>query len=660
VKKRLPLLAVGLLVGCFAWSLAADEPSTKPAGPSPFDADAYLAHVKYLASDDLGGRQPGTEGCELAAEYIARHFADVGLRPGGDDGTFFQQFEVTRGKKLVDDEASLKVEGNERRWQVRKDWIPLPFTSTEDVEAPLAFAGYGIKASIHDYDDYADFDATGKVLLMFRGEPQSDDPEAGFGGKTPSRYAMFLKKVQVASKQGAKAVLIVDPPKREGLDDTLYPWDDESSEQTYDLPIVHVSRALAEALVKKGGLGGLADLQEKLDRERKPLSADLHLTLKLRTGVKPNKLSTRNVLGLLRGDGSTDDTIVVGAHYDHLGKVPRQFDRKDDTTYIHNRADDNASGTAGVVELARVLAGEPRLRRNVLLIAFSAEELGLLGSAHFVEHPTIALKYLRAMVNFDMIGRFGAEKFTIYGVPSGREFAKLVDRAAEQAGIKYRAPAGGSGMFGASDHASFYDHDIPVLFPFTGVHKQYHSPEDDWELIDPAGATKILTVFHSVVRDLANLESGPTFEKLTAPEPEEEAPVKPGVEHEKELRDKEGGEKDNGSEQGPAEEKSGGEVERPTRPPVRLGIVPDFTGGDQPGVIASSVMEGGAAKTAGMQDGDRIVRIGEQKIKDIYGYMNALRDYKAGDTVDIVVVRKDAEITLKVALKESPRRRGPE
>ena len=527
MKKRLPLLAVGLLVTCFAWPLAADEPSTKPAARSPFSADVYLAHIKYLASDDLTGRQPGTEGCELAAEYVARHFADAGLKPGGDDGTYFQQFEVTRGKKLVDDEASLKVEDVEQRWRVRKDWIPLPFTSTEDVEGPLAFAGYGIKAPIHDYDDYADFDATGKVLLMFRYEPQSDDPEAAFGGKTPSRYAMFLKKVQTASKQGAKAVLIVNPPKREGLDDTLYPWDEEASEQTYDLPIVHVSRTLAEALVKKGGLGSLADLQGKLDRERKPLSADLHLTLKLKTGVKPNKFPTRNVLGLLKGDGSTDDTIVVGAHYDHLGKVPPRSDQHDNTPQIHNGADDNASGTAGVLELARVLAGEPRLHRNTLFIAFSAEEMGLLGSAQFVEHPTLALKDVRAMVNFDMIGRLSADKFTIYGLPSGKEFEKLVDRAAEQAGIKYRAPAGGSGMFGASDHASFYDHDIPVLFPFTGVHKQYHSPEDDWELIDAEGAAKILTMFHSVVRDLANLESGPTFEKLVAPNRRKKPPLSP-------------------------------------------------------------------------------------------------------------------------------------
>jgi hypothetical protein len=344
-----------------------------------------------------------------------------------------------------------------------------------------------------------------------------------------------------------------------------------------------------------------------------------------------------------------------------LGNVPRQFDRADDTRTIHNGADDNASGTAGVVELARVLVGEPRLRRNVLFVAFGAEEMGLLGSTHFVEHPTIKLKHVRAMVNFDMIGRFGAEKFTVYGVRSGKGFEQLVDRAAEQAGIKYRAPAGGSGMFGSSDHAPFYDHDIPVLFPFTGVHKQYHAPEDDWELIDAAGAVNILTMFHAVVRDLANLEAGPTFEKLSASEPEEEeTPIKPGAEHEKEVRDKEGGEADHGHEHGHSGDKTGGEVERPTRPPVRLGIVPDFTGGDQPGVIASSVMEGGAAKSAGMQDGDRIVRIGEQTIKDIYGYMNALRDYKAGDTVEIAVVRKDAEVTLKVVLKESPRRRGPE
>ncbi len=639
-----------VLAACLIGPASADETTSQPAALSPISAQAYLEHIKYLASDELGGRQTGTEGIEQAAEYIARHFVDAGLKPAGDDGTFFQQFEVQRGKKLIDTAAALKVEGIHQHWQVRKDWIPLPFTSTDDVEGPLAFAGYGIQADAYEYDDYANFDASGKILLVFRYEPRAADPEAEFGGKTLSRHALFSKKAQTAAQHEAKALLIVDPPKREESDGTLYAFDEELSEQTFDLPIVHVTREVGETLVKTGGLSDLTSLEEQLDRERKPLSADLNLHIVLKTGVRPNKFPTRNVVGLLPGRGDTSETIVLGAHYDHLGRVRPAFNRKDKRPQIHNGADDNASGTAALLELARALGQEPKLHRNLLFIAFSAEEMGLLGSAHFVAHPTVALEQLKVMVNFDMIGRFSAGKFTVYGLPTGKGLGEIVDRAATAVGLKYRAPQ--AGLFEASDHASFYQHDIPVLFAFTGVHKQYHTPDDDWELIDADGAAQILGMFHQVVRDLANLDEGPTFEKIAPPpegENEEEVPVKPGIEHQKEAQETE----ENGATHGGDDR--GAEARRPTRPKVRLGIVPDYTAGDEPGLTVSTVVDGGAAKAAGIQDGDRIIRIGEQKIKDMYGYMDALRDHKPGDTLEVVVVRKEGaeskELTLKVTLK---------
>jgi hypothetical protein len=655
MKKRLPRFAFVLLALWAAWPATAQEPASQPAARPLFDADKYLAHVKYLASDELEGRLTGTPGCDLAAEYIARQFAEAGLKPAGDDGSWFQHFAVTRGKQLVDDDALLEVDGLDHKWQVRKDWIPLPFTSLEDVDGPLAFAGYGIKAEAHDYDDYAALDATGKILLMFRYEPPADDPNADFGGQTPSRHSMFIRKAELAAKQGAKAVLIVNPPKRAGLDDKLYAFDEFFTDQTYELPIVHVTRELAEVLVKKAGLGKLASVQDQLDRERKPLSADMNLTLHLKTGVKSHQVDAKNVLGLLKGTGGTDETIVLGAHYDHLGNVPAHGGRAGDLTrQIHNGADDNASGTAGVIELARALGQERGLRRNILLITFSGEELGLLGSEHFVTHPTLALKNIRAMVNFDMIGRLNQHKFTIYGVGSGKEFVELLRQAAEQAGVEYRALSGGGGMFGASDHSSFYSHDIPVLFPFTGVHKQYHQPEDDWELIDAAGATRVLTMFHETVRALASLETGPTF--VTLPkggeeEEEEEPPIKPAAEHAKEAQ---------ADAAKPEKSHTGGEIGRRGRPQVRLGIAPEYSATSQPGVVAATVADGGAAKAAGMLEGDRIIRIGEHPIKDMYGYMEAMREAEPGQTLEVVVVRKDEEVTLKVKLKEATKPRGQE
>jgi aminopeptidase YwaD len=618
-----------------------------PDSEALFDADAYLAHVKYLADDRLEGRQPGTPGIELAAEYIARQFETAGLKPAGEDNTWFQTFEIRRGKKIVESAARLDFEGLGQSWQVRRDWVPLPFSAPEEVEGPLAFAGYGIEAELHEYNDYAGFDADGKILLIFRFEPRSDDPNADFGGREPSVYAEFRTKAVTAARHGARALLIVNP-RREGLDDALFEFSEDLSAQTHDLPMVHVSRALAQRLLEHAKLGSLDDLQQKLDAERKPLSADLGLRVRLRPGIEPNRFPTRNVLGLLPGRGADDGIVVVGAHYDHLGRVPNWRSR-DKTPVIHNGADDNASGVAGVIEMARVLAREGGVRRSVLFIAFSGEELGLLGSKHFVEHPTVSLERIRAVVIFDMIGRLSQDKFVIFGIPSALEFEELVRRAAEQAELRYRAA---SGFTGASDHASFYRSNIPYLFPMTGVHRQYHMPEDDWELIDAPGAVRILRMFHAIVRELAAMDSGPTFREQPAEVEPEYQQVKPGVEHEREAQE--------ADKQVTRASARSGEAAVPAMPRVRLGITPDIAGDDQGGVIAEVVADGGAAKAAGMQDGDRIVQIGDRKIRDIYGYMDALKGFKPGDSVEIKVLRKGEELTLKVTFQETPKRRGSE
>jgi hypothetical protein len=682
-----------VLLLCVAW-LPAEPAASQPTDPN-FTAEAYLAHVRFLADDQLEGRQPGTPGIEQAAEYIANQFKAAGLKAGGDGGTYFQQFEVRRGKKLVDAEAELSVDGPDAKWQFRQDWISLPFADEADITAPLAFAGYGIDALLHDYSDYKDFDATGKVLLIFRSEPQAGDPNADFGGQDPSRYAMFNVKAQTAARHGAKAILFVNPP-RTGMDDTLYKFDEDLSYRSFDVPLVQITRPVAAALLKQAGLPTMEELHEKLRPEQPGLSADMKLTVHLKTGVRPNLIPTRNVIGLLPGTGDTEETIVVGGHYDHLGKVARQFQRDDNTPVIHNGADDNASGTAAVIELARVLGKEDHLRRNVVFIAFSGEEMGLLGSKHYIEslhledngevaragerstrdgaqagegavvrpvaHSTDAdatakkppadkapvnHSSVRAMVNFDMVGRLKLDKFTVFGVPSAPEFADVVQRAADHAGLKYRAAPG---VAGNSDHAGFYYAHIPVLFAFTGVHKEYHRPEDDWQLIDAEGAARILGMFSEVIRDLANMEVGPTYRRVdAAPEPEDEE-MKPGVEHEKDK------EKAAGAHGGDGKK---GEVEQPSMPKVRLGIVPDYSGArDEAGMVIDTVMDNGPAKAAGLKDGDRIVRIGDQKVTDVYTYMQALGAFKGGESIDVVIVRDGKEQTIKVTLKAAPKPKG--
>jgi len=641
--KPVWLVAAGVLTVAAAVAASAAGAS-QPA--EPFDAQAYLAHVKYLAGDELAGRATGSPGAALAAEYIAQKLAAAGCQPAGPDGSWFQPFEVRLGKEIAEQEAALRVEGLERQWKLGLDWTPLPFSEMAEVEGPLAFAGYGIQASEFNYDDYGDFDAAGKVLLILRYEPKSADPEATFGGETPSSYATFVRKARTAHKRGAKALLIVNPPNRSPDRDELYAFDTLASQQTFYLPMAQVSRELAEAILRRAGQPDLKTLQQKLDQERKPLACDLGLKITLHTGLKPAVLNAKNVMGLIPGDGSTAETVVVGAHYDHLGLRPPM--RGDDPTpQIHNGADDNASGTAGVIELARVIAAGPPGRRNILFIAFDGEEIGLCGSRHFVAHPTVPLEQIRAMLNLDMIGRLRQGKLAVLGTGSAAELPDLVEQAATPLGLEYRAPAG---VADGSDHVSFASRSIPVLFLFTGVHKEYHQPEDDWELIDADGAVKVLQLAHQLVMRLANLPAGPTY---TQPTGEVEADLRlprPAVEEQKEELERAASQ--------PAAARESDEPPSRSALRVRLGIIPDMVGDGQPGMLIDTVLDGGCAKAAGLKDGDRIMRIGTEPIRDIYAYMRVLQSFKPGEEVDIVVIRGGQELTIKVRLQASDYRRG--
>ncbi len=642
--KRRGLLVLAGLALMFVPLVAAQTATEQAVRTRLFAPERYLEHVKYLASEELEGRLAGSPGAALAAQYLIRQFEAAGCEPAGENGGWTQPFEVRKGKRLIEANAALEISGIERQWQVGKDWIPFPFTELGDVAGPLAFAGYGVRADAFDYDDYADFDAEGKVLLILRYEPKAEDPAAEFGGATPSRYAIFYRKARVAARAGAKALLIVNPPNRDPDRDELLPFDPYRTVETFPLPMVHVSRELAAAILAQAGQPDLTALVEQLDRERKPLSRDLGLTVTLRTGVEHNWLNAENVLAMVPGAGSTTETIIVGAHRDHLGRVPPQFDRQDMSPVIHPGADDNASGTAALIELARAIRAGPPLRRNVLFIAFDAEEMGLVGSRHFVEHPTVALEDVRAMVNFDMIGRLSQGKYVVFGTGTAAEFPDLVARAADEAGVTYRAAGG---LAGNSDHAPFIEQRIPALFAFTGVHQQYHRPEDEWRLIDADGAALLLDKWHRIVAELAQMQSGPEF---TEPEPHAD---------DAELKDLPKPAVDESKERASAEATRESD-EPPTRRGmrVRLGIIPDMVGDGEPGMLVDTVLDGGAAQAAGFRSGDRIMKIGADEVRDIYAYMRLLGELKPGDEVDILIRRDGQEQTLKVKLQAAQRRSG--
>jgi hypothetical protein len=329
------------------------------------------------------------------------------------------------------------------------------------------------------------------------------------------------------------------------------------------------------------------------------------------SATNPHASSTqtgRNVVALLRGadPALAAEAVVIGAHYDHLGDGG-QFSLAQGDRSIHNGADDNASGVAALLDVAGRLARGPKPARTIVFIAFSGEELGLLGSSHYAAHPTIPLERTRAMLNMDMVGRLGAGPLIVYGTDTAEEWTAAVERAAAAEGVAVRT--GGDG-FGASDQTSFYARDVPVLHFFTNVHEDYHRPSDDWEKVDAAGLVKVAAIVERVAREVAGRSGALTFRRSTAP---------------------------------PPRAASGGGYG------AYLGSIPDFAPVER-GVRLTGVRAGSPAEKAGIRAGDIIVRMGEMEVRDLQGLTDALRAHKPGDAVPITVLRDGAPVTIPVTL----------
>lgn len=573
-----------------------------------FDGARYIEHVGFLASDDLAGRAIGTPGIEKAGDYIAEQFRRAGLKPAGDNGTYFQSFEVGMGQQMLG-RPMLTVAGAPALGVLGRDFVPFPFSNTDTFEGPLAFAGYGITNLSEEYNDYDGFDAKGKVLLMFRYEPHSKDPKADFGGANPSQHSSFMSKAGIARGHGAKAILIVNPPLHHESRDTLFPFNSLDNPGRYGLPMLHVSQEYARRLLQAAGAPDLVTLQLRLD-EKKPHSMDLKgLIARGDPGLVRRKITTRNVIAKLPGDGpATDEYVVIGAHYDHVGRmIPRKPTSKDPKAprvpEIHNGADDNASGTAGVIELARAFAVRGSPGRGILFIAFSAEEEGLLGSAHYVSHPVVPLEKTVAMLNLDMIGRMRDEHLEVFGTDTAPQFSKLLKYHAGLEDLHMKSSGSG---FGGSDHASFSKKHIPALHFFTGLHNDYHMPSDDTEKINAAGGAEVVRLVYNVGYALAGAPNRPTYAAVA-------------------------------------------QKDRPkTGLKVRLGVMPSYAEDDQQGLKIDGVAAGSPAERAGLHEGDRILVLGVHEVNDVYGLMDAMGHYKPGDSVSIKVLRSGKRIEVGV------------
>ncbi len=579
-----------------------------------FDGAHFLQHVSYLAGDELEGRGVNTPGIEHAAEYIAREFSRAGLRPAGENDTFFQPFNVTLGQKLTGKSSLWFALPQHNAGEVMaNDFTTLPFSSSERFEGPVAFVGYGITnldANYDDYDDRPGFDPKGRVLLMLRYEPHDADPNAKFGGDTPSLHASFESKARRAREHGAKAILIVNPPMHHPDEGRLFPFDSVEHVQSYGIPMLQIKREVASKLIEAAGIDDLKTLQASLDNVRKPRSTNLlGVVVGGDPGLFRERGTARNVIGVIRGTGLlADEYVVIGAHYDHLGRtIPRgphpTSQPGDLKPEIHNGADDNASGVAGLIELARIFAAHAAPRRSILFIAFSGEEMGLLGSMHFVNHPAVPLDHIIAMLNMDMIGRLRKDQLQVFGIRTAREFAPLVERESGVLGFDLKTSAGG---FGPSDHTSFYSKKIPVLHFFTGVHEDYHRPGDDTDKINAPGGARVVQLIYRIAQAIIAAPSRPAYVAVA-----ESQPSRSGLK-------------------------------------VRLGVMPSYAEDDQPGMLIDGVSPGSPAERGGLQGGDRILMVGDHAINNVYDFMDALGRYKPGDEADLTVLRNGQRIKVPV------------
>jgi aminopeptidase YwaD len=594
------LALTGYLLSC----VGSPQPVEPVPAVSPFDPAAIEADISWLADDARDGRGVGTLGLAHSAAYIGDGFRSAGFEPGGDDGSFLARFQMPSSVEVSD--ARMKLAGKPL---VRgTDFDAFLTSANGSVSGELVFAGYGITAPEHGYDDYAGIDVEGAIVMIIADRPKF---ELGNGGKSPS----FLRrsyKFANAGKHGAAAVLLI--PSLPDATDLPGNAGNESNNPTTTaggVIAIGASRSVAEQIFAVTG-SALMELQERIDATGKPGSMRLEgpqpLVVEITVEVERKVGTVANVLAVREGTDPAlrHEAVVVGAHYDGLGRGDFGSLAPGRRGEIHNGADDNASGAAGLMALARAFGREPAGRRTLVLAAFAGEEAGLVGSAHYVRKPLIALEDTVAMVNMDMIGRLRDGKLIVFGVETSKAFPDLVERAAR--GIPLQAELSDGG-YSASDQTSFYARDIPVLFFFTGSHSEYHTPDDDSDHINPSGEADVLRVVQRVVRELLDAVERP--EAITAPPPEAGS----------------------GGGYGPY-----------------LGTIPDFGGMAERGVLLQGVRGNSPAEKAGLRAGDRIVGFDGAAIANLEEYAALLFAARPGQRVEVIAVRDGARVTFEVTL----------
>jgi len=549
-------------------------------------ADRYLADVAWLTDDQRGGRGIGSEGLAEAADWLATQFESIGLEPAGENGTYRQRFEA-----VVDVEfgpaTSLVVDGETIP---AGEFMTPGFSANGTVVAPVVFAGWGIDSAEHDSSDYEGLDVEGKIVLVRRFTPkdgayEDEDVQRRLGG---IRYKAFK-----AREQGAVGLLIADLPVSGDEEEPPFPALRVDAQGDAGIPVAVISRAHAEKLLA-------GDKEVSLTADLVEITRD-----------------AENIIGRISPDERLAGAVMLGAHYDHLG-FGGEGSLEPNLHEPHNGADDNASGTAALLEAARLIAARrAELSRDVVFVAFTGEESGLLGSSELARKPLpgMAPAGLVAMLNMDMVGRLRNNRVSILGGDSAEEWQEIVLPICDE--LRIDCSLGGDG-YGPSDQTPFFAAGVPVLHFFTGAHEDYHKPSDDVEHINAAGGARIAKLAANVAFNLTSIEEI-TYKESEAPAPQ-------------------------GDVRGYG---------------ASLGTIPDYTGApdDRPGMVLAGVRAGGPAAEAGLLRGDRVVELAGRQVRDIYDLMYILREVKPGEEGNVIVERGEERIEATVVFSKSTRAR---
>ena len=600
--------------------------------------------IFFLAGEECEGRGVETQGILKAGEYVADVFRTAGLKPAGVNGTYFQPFEIA-GSTRLGTPNTLKLAGPDGQGFDLKygtDFTTTGMSGSGKAAAGLAFVGYGISADKLKYDDYAGLDVRGKYLVMLRRTPRAENKDKPFDPDPASNHQALGTKLQLAAKHGAAGVIFVNDATYGRGDDVLMDYSYRGATPV-EVPVFHVKReALRKVLAAAGK--DLAQIEKGIDTDLSPRSFTLAGWMaEGEAAITKVIIPARNVVAVAEGAGPlADETIVIGAHYDHLGKGEvGSLAGKDAKGKVHYGADDNASGTTGLLELARRFgAMKDRIGRRIVFIAFSGEERGLFGSIHYCKSPSFPLDKTVFMLNMDMIGRVtevddvppmspasaaagtaaGAnppkpfarkDRVVVYGTGTGEGIDDLVTQTNKKFDFKILRIPGGTGP---SDHDSFYRKKVPVLFFFTGTHRDYHRPTDTPDRINLAGMKKVVDMAESLAAHFAAQTDRPKY-----------LVTKGGWEDPTQERPK---------------------VSRPAMP--RLGIMPGNYEAMEGGVLVEDLTPGGAAEKAGLKAKDVVVEIAGKPVKNINEYMAVMAGQKPGHPIDVVVIRQDKKLTIKV------------